>query len=249
MPFVFIVVGMQIDLSRLHQKNYILYPVLLITAMVVVRTLSIYIASRISGISQRDSLGFGLGFVSQMTGTIATAVVAHKAGILPEPLFYSVIILSIVTTIIGPVGARNLLFPGIRTRGREFLAAEDFTHYDIRPIPLLGSFSSILQRARDTELSIYPVVDENGIYQGAVHLEDVKNLVFAEELDNIVIAADLLDREYPSVARDMPVDETLEIFRRPGTYAVAVVEESEEGKIYIGMLLLRDMLPQSIKNL
>jgi Kef-type K+ transport system membrane component KefB/CBS domain-containing protein len=249
MPFVFIVVGTHIDLALFRQGNYALYPVILTAAMIVVRSGCIYVASRLSGVPPRLALGFGASGISQMTGTIATAVVARQTGILPDVLFDSIVLLCIITTIIGPVAARALIFPGGRRREGDVQTGEDFTHFDIRPLPLLTPLSGILRRVRDTELSVYPVVDERDIYRGVLHLEDVKNLLLGDELDMLVIGADLLDPEYPSVSRHAPLKEMLDVFRKPDIHAIPVIEESEEGGIYIGMILLKDLLPQSSEPL
>lgn len=241
-PIVFIAIGAQMDLRVFWQSNNFLYPVFLCAALIVCRAGSIFTGARLAGLRGREALGFGFAAIPQLTGTLATAIAAKTMGFLSAPQFDSIIILSIITSFVGPVAARNLIFPGMRHREKEIIASEEFTHFDIRPIPLLTPLSEILRLLQDTELSICPVVDENDTFQGVVHLEDVKNLVFAEELDRLIIAADLLDRQYPSVCREFPMENIIEIFKKPGVYALPVIDECRIDNVYVGMILLRDIL-------
>jgi len=71
-------------------------------------------------------------------------------------------------------------------------------------------------------------------------------MIFSEELDHLVIAADLLDGEYPAICREMEIEETIPFFKQRGISALPVIEECGSDRFYTGMLLLRDILPSQL---
>jgi len=242
-PAVFIAIGARMDLSLFLSRNLFLYAGILFAGMAAVRALGGYLSATWENLPPRQASGFGIASISQMTGTLATAVAAKQLGILPFDVFNGIVLMCIVSTFVGPVSAQALLFPGCRHCEAGIELAGQYAE-QIRPIPLLAPLSTILRRVHDTTLLVYPVADEEDIFHGVIHFEDVKNLVFDPSLDRLVIAADLLDHSWPVVARTDTIDRAVEFFRQPGVTALPVIEETNEGNIYAGMLLLRDILPR-----
>ncbi len=243
-PIVFIIVGARANLGIFNTTESFLLSFSTIMIFCLVRILCIYIPTRIQGFSVRDSLGFGFSVIPQLTGTLAIAVISHDIGILPDILFNSVIILSIMTSIFGPIFTRLLLFPGIQTQQHEKFLVEDFVHFDIKPFNLLTPICDIAKKLKDTEISVYPVVDSQGTYKGVIHLDDVRDTMFNEEIACLVISADVIDSDYPSIERDASVPEVISVFTSPGIHAIPVVEIIDGRPIYTGMLLLQDILPE-----
>jgi len=242
-PIVFIIVGAKVNLGIFGVAENFLLSVVTIIVFSLSRILSIYAVTRMYAFTPKESLGFGLSALPQLTGTIAIAIVSHDIGILPDVLFNSVIILSIITTILGPFFARLFLFPGIKGQEFEFFV-EDFTHFDIKPFNLLTPICDIARKLRDTELSVYPVVDSNGIYKGVIHLDDVRDTMFNEEISCLVISADVIDNNYPSLERHATMQDAISFFTRRGIHAIPIVETVDGYPFYTGMLLLQDILPE-----
>ncbi|MCM8824959.1 MAG: cation:proton antiporter [Candidatus Omnitrophica bacterium] len=242
-PIFFIIVGANVNLQIFKSSENFLFALITIVVLMFIRAISVYTASRITGFSSRDSLGFGFSTIPQLTGTIAIGVVFYNAGLLPENLFNSVVLLSIITTITGTLFARFFLFPGIKQKSRSVLLVEDF-YTDIKPFNLLTPICDIARRLKYTELPVYPVVDSEGVFKGIIHLDDVKDTMFKDEIACLVISADVVDGNYPSIERDATIQEALKILANPGVYAIPVIETINNQPFYIGMLLLQDILPE-----
>ncbi len=242
-PIFFIIVGSKVNLTIFGIIENLSLALITIIFLAFVRGLSIYAGSRKTGFSFRDSLGFGFLAVPQLTGALAIGVVFYSAGLTSAVLFNSVVILTIITTISGTAFARILLFPGVQGETGRTILVEDF-YNEIKPFNLLTPICDIAKRLRDTELSVYPVVDDSGIYRGVIHLDDVRDTMFSKEISCLIISADLMDDKYPTVERDALIREAMEIFSKPGKYAIPVVETMNNKKIYVGMLLLQDILPE-----
>lgn len=243
-PIVFIIIGTRVDFAVFNSAENSLLAIIIILCLVIVRTLSIYSASRISGFQPIDAAGFGFSVIPQLTGTLAIAVVSHEIGIIPDILFNSVIILSIVTTISGPLLSRLLLFPGLAVQHEKSFLVEDFTHFDIKPFNLLTSICDIAKKLKDTELYVYPVTDADGFYKGVIHLEDLRDTMLGKELACLVISADVLDADYTYIEKDATIHEAMEFFKKPGIYVLPVVELVDGNPFYEGLLLIQDILPE-----
>jgi len=243
-PIVFIIIGTQVNLTIFRFAGNSLLATSILLYLILVRSISLYIAARMSDFSAREAAGFGFSTIPQLTGALAIAVASFELGIIPEALFNSIVIVSIITTIIGPFLSRILLFPGLATKQEKTFIVEDFAHFDIKPFNLLTSIYDMGQKIKDTELSIYPVTDRNGMYKGVVHLEDLKDAIFDREMAQLIIAADILDDKYPYIEKDATIKEAMEFFSKPHIYALVVVEMVEGIPVYEGLLLLHDILPE-----
>ncbi|HDN98084.1 MAG TPA: CBS domain-containing protein [bacterium] len=245
-PLFFITIGAETNFGVFREEANLLFPLVICISLIFLKTLTGFIGAIFMGFPFKKAIGFGFSTIPQLSATLACAVVGKELGILPEPVFNSIIILTIITTFIGPVIARNLLFPGMKHHESEFFPIEEYIHTDIKPVFLFDSLSKIVERIQETELSIYPVVDKEGVLKGVIHLEDIKNIILEEELDKLIVAEDLLDTSYPFVFREDSLERVIEIFKKTKTSALPVIEEMEEGGVYMGMILLRDILPERL---
>ncbi|HPP09275.1 MAG TPA: CBS domain-containing protein, partial [bacterium] len=91
---------------------------------------------------------------------------------------------------------------------------------------------------------VYPVVDENYLFKGVVHLEDVRDIIFSEDMACLIISADLLDSQYPFIEKDSTVEDAIKIFRKTNLHIIPVVETVDGKPFYTGMLFLQDILPE-----
>jgi len=245
-PLFFITIGAETNFDIFRKGINLLIPMIICFSLILLKAGTGFLGAFLAKFPLKKSVGFGFATIPQLSATLASAVVGKELGILPESVFNSIIILTIITTFLGPVIARNLLFPGLKHHEREFLSIEEYIHSDIKPIFLFDSLSKIVKVIQETELSVYPVVNEEGIFKGVIHLEDLKNIVFGEEINRLIIAYDLIDEVHPFVFREDSLEVIIEIFKRTKISALPVVEEIEEGNLYIGMILLRDILPAKL---
>ncbi|HNQ35197.1 MAG TPA: CBS domain-containing protein [bacterium] len=155
----------------------------------------------------------------------------------------SIIVLSLVTTFLGPLVSKRLLYPDSKRLG-DYPTVDDYLISDIHPLHLEEDLGSIMMHVRGQEIPVFPVTDRNGIYAGVVELGILKELLLGEELKNLVIVQDLVNRNYPFVYRDEPLDRVFDRFRENVCPALPVLEASETGDYYLGLLLLKDLLPE-----
>jgi len=109
-PIFFFIVGMEMNLSLLltfDMGEFLM--VLIVVGLISSKLASGYIGGRVVKLSGKDSALFGVTSIMQLTTTLAVTYAAASLGILDSLLVTSVIILSIITTILGPVLLKVLL--------------------------------------------------------------------------------------------------------------------------------------------
>lgn len=106
-PTFFIVVGLQTDLGVFTNIGSVLLIMLLIVAgLVIAKYLSGYTAARLVGFNSLQSSFFAVTSIPQLSTTLATAFVAFNLGFIDQILLTSLVVLSIVTVLIGPIFIR-----------------------------------------------------------------------------------------------------------------------------------------------
>ena len=108
-PVFFFVVGMEMDIGliiNLDVRNIIM--VSLILGLIISKFISGYMAGRIVKLPKKDSLVFGSISITQLTTTLAVTYAASTLNILDSTLTTSIILLSIVTTFLGPILASRI---------------------------------------------------------------------------------------------------------------------------------------------
>ena len=102
-PIFFFVVGMEIDISLLKEfniKNIMM--ISLILGLIISKFASGYFAGRLIKLSKKNSMLFGSISITQLTTTLAVTYAASSMGLLDSALVTSIVLLSIITTLIGP---------------------------------------------------------------------------------------------------------------------------------------------------
>jgi Kef-type K+ transport system membrane component KefB len=241
-PVFFLMVGVETDLRIFqHVFNWVYFAGMLLL-LLSVKVISGYFIARREKFGIRESAGFGFATTPHLSSTLATAIIGYETGFLTSALLGYIILISLATTFLGPIVSRLLLFPGSRHR-EDYRDLEDYLNLDFQPLKIDEPLFSIMTHIRGLEISIYPVVDKEGIYRGVLRLSELRDLIFNKELDHLVIAADLLSKDIPVLYRDEPVEKAIEVFRGCGCYAFPVLEATDEGDAYVGLMLLKDILP------
>ena len=95
-PVFFFVVGMEVDL-----KNIVM--ISLVVGLLLSKFISGYIGGKSVKLSNRDSLTFGSISITQLTTTLAVTFTASSLGIIDSVVTTSIILLSVISVIIGPL--------------------------------------------------------------------------------------------------------------------------------------------------
>ena len=241
-PFFFLMVGVKTDLRHFHSLSEWHFFLGLLGVVALVKLVSGLVIGRRAKFSVRESFGFGAATLPHLSSTLATALAGYEVGLLPPAALNAIILLCLLTTITGPVITRWLLFPGVK-RHKGYREIEDYLNFDIQPLELHESLSAILTHIRGLEIQIYPVINREGIYRGVLHLSELRDLLFASELDRLVLVADLADNDFPVLYRDEPLEKVLVLFKESNHHAIPVLEKTDEGDFYVGLIMLKDLLP------
>jgi Kef-type K+ transport system membrane component KefB len=109
-PVFFVVVGMETDITVFSESlNMTRIVLAIVFTSVVAKFVSGWVGARLAGFSQKDSAVVGFSTVPQLSTTLAVVFTAVEIGLLPPTLITAMVILSIITTLIAPVGLRFLI--------------------------------------------------------------------------------------------------------------------------------------------
>ncbi|MFC1949607.1 cation:proton antiporter [Chloroflexota bacterium] len=115
-PLFFISIGLHLNLSALTTAPMFVFALLL--AAILGKVLGCGIPALLSSFRMKESLAIGIGMNGRGAVEIVVAVVALKAGLFSHPvptpsivaaIFSSVVIMTIITTILVPIGMKPLL--------------------------------------------------------------------------------------------------------------------------------------------
>lgn len=103
-PAFFIVVGTKTDLYSLNYvADAIPLTIAVIGGTIIAKFVSGWVAGRFSGFDTLQSFLIGVSTMPQLSTTLAVVFVGLEAGILDAPISTAMILLSIVTTFVGPL--------------------------------------------------------------------------------------------------------------------------------------------------
>jgi Kef-type K+ transport system membrane component KefB len=109
-PVFFVVVGMETDIGVFGDGFAMVGIVLAITlTSIIAKFASGWFAGKLIGFNQKESAVIGFSTIPQLSTTLAVVFTAVEIGLLPPTLITAMVILSIVTTLVAPVGLRLLL--------------------------------------------------------------------------------------------------------------------------------------------
>jgi Kef-type K+ transport system membrane component KefB len=112
-PFLFLTIGMQTDIRVLFQaRENLALVVLVVAGLVTSKVFSGWLAMRLAGFDNLKSLCVGLMTTPQLDATLAAAAVALHLKMIPSVFFNAVVILSIVTSIFGPIFTKLVILKG-----------------------------------------------------------------------------------------------------------------------------------------
>jgi Kef-type K+ transport system membrane component KefB len=109
-PVFFVVIGMETDIGVFSESLSIVGIVLVIAlTSIIAKFTSGWLAGKLIGFTQRESAIIGFSTIPQLSTTLAVVFTAVELGLLPPTLITAMVILSIVTTLVAPVGLRMLI--------------------------------------------------------------------------------------------------------------------------------------------
>jgi chloride channel protein, CIC family len=99
----------------------------------------------------------------------------------------------------------------------------------IHPNQTLGEFVKVIAKS---ERNVFPVVDSNGLYQGIIFLNDVREIIFKPERYQEVYVRDLLYMPKEQVSPDDSMEKVARLFQETGNYNLPVIGDGR----YLGFV-------------
>lgn len=103
-PLFFVVIGSNIDLNVFTDaKQALLLVSTVVLASIITKAVSGWLAGKILGYTDKESLFIGLSTTPSLSTTLAVAFLGFGQGILSQDLLTAIIVLSVVTSILAPI--------------------------------------------------------------------------------------------------------------------------------------------------
>ncbi len=80
--------------------------------------------------------------------------------------------------------------------------------------------------------NVFPVVDDDGIFYGVVHLNDIRDVIFKPELYDSVMVSSLMHAPMTSATKNDSMEDIVEKFQRTPQFNIVVLEEGK----YVGFV-------------
>ena len=129
---------------------------------------------------------------------------------------------------------------GIEAKIMESTLVRELMHRDVAVIDIKASFHEVLSRMLDEHIQELFVTDEKDVLKGIITLNDVKTVINEEDLEQIVIAADLMESSIRFVTPETTVLACMDKFGASDTGELAVVED-EQSKKLVGIITRRSV--------
>ncbi len=112
------------------------------------------------------------------------------------------------------------------------LNIKELIEKDFIKVPPEMTFGNLLKQILKTKRNIFPVVDKNEKLLGVISLNDIRELMLDSEVHNVILAYEIMDRNYLSVDINTAINEILNRFERQNVWNIAVTENDK----YLGFI-------------
>jgi CIC family chloride channel protein len=115
----------------------------------------------------------------------------------------------------------------------------NFSTYDV--VPENMSFSDFKQLFSDSNQHYFPVIDRNGKLTGIFSVNDVRGVLFNQEIDNVVMMKDIGTTDIIFTTPSDDLNEVLKKFTIRNIQSIPVVKDDDHSTL-IGMLDRREVI-------
>ena len=109
-----------------------------------------------------------------------------------------------------------------------------------KTIQLNANFNEIMHLMAFSRFNNFPVIDEDGTYEGMISYPELREVIYDPRLSNIMIAKDFVRMRDVRIPPNMSVHDALEIFHKHNLDCLPVVDQ-ESGK-FLGLIEQREIL-------
>jgi CIC family chloride channel protein len=108
-------------------------------------------------------------------------------------------------------------------------------------IPENMIFKEILEYIPKTKYTIFPVVNSKGELEGIISFHNIRDIVFEEGLENLIVAKDLVDEKTEKIFPDSNLTEAVEKFGMSEADMLPVVDKNNPKKL-LGIITRKDIM-------
>jgi len=112
---------------------------------------------------------------------------------------------------------------------------------NVKCIPASATLDEVLRFVERSRFDHFPVTDANDDLIGVIRYSDLSQFIYDPVLANLVTAQDLSTSTVRSVPADMPLEESMAIFKNHDAGSLPVVSDSDSRHV-IGIIEQRDLL-------
>jgi len=119
------------------------------------------------------------------------------------------------------------LWEGREVRVMQDLKVENVMSHEVETVPQQAHFREILDRLTHSKQLFFPVVDAKGKLLGVLNFHQYRELLFEEDLADLVVAGEMVDKELAFLYPDDSVQTAIELFHGLDWDEVPVVDRSD----------------------
>jgi Kef-type K+ transport system membrane component KefB/predicted transcriptional regulator len=187
-----------------------------------------------------------LGFCLYQQGTIAVALLVMASqrfegqvkDTMLSVIIAGVFILQLIGPIITKIGVKKAGEAGLNITEEDLIKiykVADVMDVNIPTIKTGASLSEVVKIVSNTENFYYPVVDNAKKLIGAITLAGIRNTFATQELNDWLVALDIMEPAIVKMTPDIPLSEALEKANRLYTEYVPVVASQQDDR-FVGLL-------------
>jgi CIC family chloride channel protein len=95
------------------------------------------------------------------------------------------------------------------------------------PVPENGTLRDVVNAITQSNRNVFPVVDDEGYYLGAVHLNDIRDLIFKPALYGQVKVLDIIHRSDLEIELGESMEGVAQKFRLSEHYNIVVLDRGK----------------------
>ncbi len=103
---------------------------------------------------------------------------------------------------------------------------------DLIPVHPDASLGELIKVISGSKRNIFPVVDEKNILHGIIQLDDIRDIIFNQDMYDNTYVADLMVPPVATVSPDEPMSEVMNKFEETGAWNLPVIKDD----VYVGFI-------------
>ena len=239
----FVLAGAHLVLSEITWWMIIMVLVYLISRTVG-KTFGSWFGAKQSGAAEVVRKYLGLCLLSQAGVAIGLAIISSQlfAGEIGHAIIVIVMTSTFIVEVFGPIfvklGVKKAGEIGLNITEEDLIKTYSVADLMDTEVPIIStgiSLSEVVKIVSGTEGFYYPVVDSSKKLIGAITLGGIRNTFATQELNDWLVALDIIEPIITEVAPDIALSEAFEQAKRLDIEYVPVVASGEDDK-FVGIL-------------